>query len=451
MNQTLHFLNQVQSKGKKASIGAIAPTSGFAARAMAEECARHVAPKKVLELGAGTGAITTHILPCIGPHDQLVLCEIHPAFVEYLQQRIETEPAFLAHQGRVTLQAASAAELEGEGEYDYIICSIPFTILPPDLVRAIFERCRVLLKPGGIMSYIEYAWLRGLRRHLMGPLYPERFRSVDRVVNEYISQFQIARRTVMRNLPPAWIRYLRFSPGPASRALALEPLEDRFTMKLPFGWGLSREAVKGATLMTALSALMRALKIPYASAPLAAAAGYSAFLRDPERKVRLDTQLAYSAADGTVLAIETRNDPRLGEGEWVRISTFLGVNDVHINRSPIAGKIVDGFSRSGGNQPAFRPGAEHNHSRFTVIEGLYGRCAVAQRVGVLARRIVNWFGVGDLLAQGERYGLIRFGSRTDVYLPSGMVEVLVKPGDRVVGGITPLARYTCERARESAR
>lgn len=451
MNQTLHFLNQVQSGGKKASIGAIAPTSGFAARAMAEECARHVAPKKVLELGSGTGAITTHILPCIGPHDQLVLCEIHPAFVEFLQRRIETEPAFLAHEGRITLQASSAAELEGDGEYDYIICSIPFTILPPDLVRAIFERCRMLLKPGGIMSYIEYAWLRGLRRHLMGPLYPDRFRKVDRVVNEYISQYQIARRTVLRNVPPAWIRYLRFSTGPASRALSLAPLEDRHRVVLPFGWGISREALKGSALMAGISALMRAFKLPFPQAPLAAAAGYSVFLRDPERKVRLDTDLAYSAADGKVLAIETLSDPRLGEGDWVRISTFLGVDDVHINRAPVAGKIVDVFSRSGGNQPAFRPGAEHNHSLFTVLEGLHGRCAVAQRVGVLARRIVNWFHVGDLLAQGERYGLIRFGSRTDVFLPVGQVEVLVKPGDRVVGGITPLARYTSERPRELAR
>lgn len=451
MNQTLHFLNQVQSGGKKASIGAIAPTSGFAARAMAEECARHIAPKKVLELGSGTGAITTHILPCIGPHDQLVLCEIHPAFVEFLQHRIESDPAFLAHQGRITLQAASAAELEGEAEYDYIICSIPFTILPPDLVRAIFERCRRLLKPGGIMSYIEYAWLRGLRRHVMGPLYPEKFRAVDRVVNEYISQYQIARRTVMRNLPPAWIRYLRFSTGPASRALALAPLEDRHRMPLPFGWGVSREAIKAAALLASLSGVMRSLRLPLAGAPLAAAGALALFLRDPERQIQLDSQLAYAAADGKIMSVEKLSDPRLGEGEWVRVATFLGVDDVHINRSPVAGKIVDSFTRSGGHKPAFSKASEHNHSAFTVLEGLYGRCVVAQRVGVLARRIVNWFHTGDLLAQGERYGLIRFGSRTDVYLPAGQVEVLVKPGDRVVGGLTPLARYTCERPRESAR
>lgn len=448
MNQTLQFLNQVQNGGK-ASIGAIAPTSAYAARAMAEECARHHTPKKVLELGAGTGAITTHVLPCIGPRDELVLCEIHPGFVQFLKRRIETEPAFLALQGRITLQAVSASELEGEGEYDYILCSIPFTILPPDLVRAIFERCRGLLKPGGILSYIEYACLRGLRRRLMGPLYPDRFRTVDRVITEYLSQYEIARRTVVRNLPPAWIRHLRFTSGPPSRALSLAPLEDRHRVALPFGWGLSREAFNGSAILAAASALFKSMRLPLAGLPLAAATAFSTFLRDPAREVRLDTDLAYSACDGKVLAIERLTDPRLGEGEWLRISSFLGVHDVHINRAPIAGKVVDIFSRTGGNAPAFRPVAEHNHSLFTVLEGLHGRCAVAQRVGVLARRIVNWYQVGDLLAQGERYGLIRFGSRTDVYLQAGQVEVLVRPGDRVVGGLTPLARYISERPRSA--
>ncbi|MEW6277387.1 MAG: phosphatidylserine decarboxylase [Candidatus Eremiobacterota bacterium] len=444
MNQTLHFLNQVQ--GGDPGIGAIAPTSRHAATALAEECARHLGPKSVLELGSGTGAITTHILPTIGPRDRLVLCEIHPEFVKFLRHRMQTEARFQALEGRVTLQAVSAAELEGEAEYDYILCSIPFTILPADLARAIFERARRLLKPGGIFSYIEYAWLRGLRRPFSG----KKFREVDRVLEEYIRTYQVARRTVLQNLPPAWIRHLRFQQGPASRALDLAPLEHRHRVQILGEWGVAREAVLQAAGMLGLAGL--ALAIPPLAhlwqVPALAAGIVSTFLRDPYRQVRRNAQVAYSACDGRVLKVERVTDARLGEGEWLRIATFLGVHDVHINRAPVAGKVIDQFGRSGGYAPAYDPKADHNHSVYTLIEGPCGRCAVAQRVGVLARRIVNWFQVGDLLAQGERYGLIRLGSRTDVYLPAGQVqEVLVKPGDRVTGGVTPIARFACEPTR----
>ena len=85
--------------------------------------------------------------------------------------------------------------------------------------------------------------------------------------------------------------------------------------------------------------------------------------------------------------------------------------------------------------------AEHNVACYTVLETTRGRVAVAQRTGLVARRIVNRAQPGALLAKGERFGLIRFGSRTDVYLPADTADALVAPGEKVVGGETPLARW----------
>jgi phosphatidylserine decarboxylase len=95
----------------------------------------------------------------------------------------------------------------------------------------------------------------------------------------------------------------------------------------------------------------------------------------------------------------------------------------------------------GGYAPAMKAEAEHNVAAYTVLESVRGPVVVAQRTGLVARRIVHRARPGALLARGERYGLIRFGSRTDVYLPEGAAEPLVTPGDRVAGGESVIARW----------
>jgi phosphatidylserine decarboxylase len=118
------------------------------------------------------------------------------------------------------------------------------------------------------------------------------------------------------------------------------------------------------------------------------------------------------------------------------------VLDVHVNRAPVAGKVVDYFVTDGGFAAAMKPEAEHNVAAYTLFDTAHGRVAVAQRTGLIARRIVQRAPVGALLAKGERFGLIRFGSRTDVYLPANTAEPLVAPGDRVLGAATVIARWT---------
>jgi phosphatidylserine decarboxylase len=104
--------------------------------------------------------------------------------------------------------------------------------------------------------------------------------------------------------------------------------------------------------------------------------------------------------------------------------------------------VVDHFVVDGGYAAAMKPEAEHNVAGYTVLETTHGTVAVAQRTGLIARRIVHRSPVGSLLAKGERFGLIRFGSRTDVYLPVDAATALVAPGDKVLGGETVIARWS---------
>jgi len=167
----------------------------------------------------------------------------------------------------------------------------------------------------------------------------------------------------------------------------------------------------------------------------------AAFFRDPERAIPDDPHAVVAASDGKVLSVERIRDDRLGADEFLRIAVFLSVLDVHTNRAPVAGRVVDHFVVDGGFAAEMKPEAEHNVAAYTVLDTTRGTVAVAQRTGLIARRIVHRSPVGALLAKGERFGLIRFGSRTDVYLPVDAATALVGPGDRVLGGETVIARW----------
>jgi phosphatidylserine decarboxylase len=177
--------------------------------------------------------------------------------------------------------------------------------------------------------------------------------------------------------------------------------------------------------------------------PALAAAPVAAFFRDPEREIPADPTAVVAASDGKVLSVERLHDERFADEEFLRIAVFLSVLDVHVNRSPVAGKVVDYFVEDGGYANAMTAAAEHNVAAYTVLDTPDNhRVVVAQRTGLIARRIVQRAPIGALLAKGERFGLIRFGSRTDVYLPADRAEATVSPGDRVVGGSTVIARWS---------
>jgi len=155
------------------------------------------------------------------------------------------------------------------------------------------------------------------------------------------------------------------------------------------------------------------------------------FFRDPERTPPDAPGAVLAPADGRVMAVVEVADPWVGQA--LRISIFLSPLDVHVNRSPIAGLVKNVEYAPGRFMAAYRPEASEENERCTVsLEG-GSRVAVKQIAGVVARRIVCRVQPGDPLRAGERFGLIRFGSRTDLIVPRG-TTVKVAVGDRVWGG-----------------
>jgi phosphatidylserine decarboxylase len=159
------------------------------------------------------------------------------------------------------------------------------------------------------------------------------------------------------------------------------------------------------------------------------------FFRDPERSISDETDIIVSPADGRVTRVEENE-----KGKF--ISIFLSPVDVHINRSPIAGKITKVSYISGKKMPATSNEASIINERNSLtIEGEKITVICTQIAGIVARRIVCWKKEGESLALGERFGLIKFSSRTDLQMPSN-VDVLVKVDDRVKGGETIIGRIT---------
>lgn len=175
---------------------------------------------------------------------------------------------------------------------------------------------------------------------------------------------------------------------------------------------------------------------------LGLAGAIALFFRDPERPPPADPDVIYAAADGVVRGIDqTVTDPWLAGGPAVRVSVFLSLLNVHVNRSPVAGHVTAVEEIDGGFAPAFADRSEVNYRHRVGLDGPHGPVVLVLIAGLVARRISRWIAVGDDVEAGQRISLIHFGSRTDVLLPGESVDVLVAPGDKVRAGVTPLARY----------
>jgi phosphatidylserine decarboxylase len=167
------------------------------------------------------------------------------------------------------------------------------------------------------------------------------------------------------------------------------------------------------------------------------------FFRDPERTIPTDPQALVSPADGTVTNVEEVIDPDFPASRALRISIFLSIFNVHVNRLPRDGRVVAVRYFPGEFLDARHvQSAQRNEQLWIDLEEPSGRLIrVKQISGAIARRIVCWLKLGEDVKKGERLGMIKFGSRTDVLVPAGNVsEVLVKVGDKVRGGATILMR-----------
>jgi phosphatidylserine decarboxylase len=165
-----------------------------------------------------------------------------------------------------------------------------------------------------------------------------------------------------------------------------------------------------------------------------------AFFRDPNRPTPADPNLIVAPADGRIRDIVELDEKEVLKTKTRRVGIFLSIFDVHTNRAPIDGRIIYRRHHEGLCLDARDPDCpEKNEAMTWAFENPRGAIVVRQLTGAIARRIVAWANVGDELKKGERFGMIRFGSRTELYLPLD-AEVLVKTGDHVSGGSTVIAR-----------
>ncbi|AIF51909.1 MULTISPECIES: phosphatidylserine decarboxylase family protein [unclassified Pelosinus] len=164
------------------------------------------------------------------------------------------------------------------------------------------------------------------------------------------------------------------------------------------------------------------------------------FFRNPKRKIPYDNSLVLSPADGKVMSVCEVYDDQFLNQVGLKVTIFLSVFDVHVNRSPIAGEIKFQQYTCGRFRPAYKESVGCENERHSIgIENDNMKVLVTQIAGILARRIVSWVTLGSILQLGERYGLIKFASCTEVIVPK-TVEILVKKGDRVKGGETVIGR-----------
>ena len=217
----------------------------------------------------------------------------------------------------------------------------------------------------------------------------------------------------------------------------------------PDGWRFIAVAIVAAVLLFWL------VWAPLGWLALVVAAWIAYFFRDPWRVTPSRAGLVVSAADGVVVATDRTAPPMelgMGEAPMTRIGVFLSVFDVHVNRIPLGGRVKKLAYTKGKflNASLDKASKENERMAIRIASDNGPDVAVVQIAGLIARRIVCGLTEGQEVATGERLGLIRFGSRTDVYLPADWAPLVVK-GQRVIGGETVLADATSREAQREGR
>ncbi len=397
-----------------------------AARVLLGELVRHPGPKTGLLVGVTAGsAVLAGALAELLTGDTLTV---------------------LPDPGSVDAPAAVRDQVAGEGEWvaervqvvsslrdvkpcDVVIVAQPLSGASGPVSDALVE-LRDLVAPGGVLVAAAAARPGS---------------AADVELRDLAERHGVGSDLILRHRPPLRVHRLRFTPAEPALADRLAVTDRPSSVPLTSTMHLDSNGVVAAAACAGLALLTRKVR-PSSKlwlVPALAALPVAAFFRDPQRARPDDPTAVVAASDGTVLSVEQLHDDKfgVGDGRWLRIAVFLSVLDVHVNRSPVAGRVVEVFRENGGFAPAMKAAAEHNVAAYTVLESEHGPVVVAQRTGMVARRIVHRTPVGALVARGERFGLIRFGSRTDVYLPADAAEALVAPGEKVSGGATVIARW----------
>jgi len=194
---------------------------------------------------------------------------------------------------------------------------------------------------------------------------------------------------------------------------------------------MSAMIARGGRAFVAAGAVGSALALPFSTAGFIGLVTFTAFLafvfRDPRR---VSGEGIVAPADGVVREV----DPEKG-----LVSTYLALRNVHVTRVPVDGTVESALRSKGGHAPAFSGKVERNERVDVRLRTSIGTVDVVLMAGALARRIVPYIGAGEVRRKGDRLGLIRFGSRVDLYLPNDRVRILVEKGQRIRAGVTMVA------------
>jgi phosphatidylethanolamine/phosphatidyl-N-methylethanolamine N-methyltransferase len=202
------FLRQFRTQSF--TTGSVLPSSRALGRALVRHVCAGSPPRKVLEVGPGTGAVTRVLVDALRPGDELDIVEINGAFADLIRQRFAEEPAFARVKEQTRIMHRPLQDVPGEAVYDFMISGVPLNNFPVALVDEIFASYRRLLKPGGVLSYFEYAGIRGVKKKVVGAAERKRLADLDVYLQEKIRDHQIAADFVLLNVPPAYARHLRF-------------------------------------------------------------------------------------------------------------------------------------------------------------------------------------------------------------------------------------------------
>jgi phospholipid N-methyltransferase len=189
--------------------GALAPSGRLLARAIVQPLREHDRPVRILEVGAGTGAVTKEIVRHVAPGDRLHVVELNDRFVEVLRRRFDSEPGFREVAAQTEIIHAPVQELETAEPYDFIVCGVPFNNFSTELVKSIFRHMMELLGPGGTLSFFEYLWIRRFKMLVATPEERRRVARVGCVLKKYLEWYECDRDTVYVNVPPAVAHHLR--------------------------------------------------------------------------------------------------------------------------------------------------------------------------------------------------------------------------------------------------
>jgi phosphatidylserine decarboxylase len=211
----------------------------------------------------------------------------------------------------------------------------------------------------------------------------------------------------------------------------------------PLGW---REVLVYGGGLALLAAALAPLSLCAALPPALLAAAAFWFFRDPDRRAPDEPGAVVAPADGLVTHVEELAEADVWAGPAVKVSIYLSLADVHVNRVPESARVLELRHRPGRHRRTWDPAsARDNEQVWTLLEGTappYPRLLVKQVAGPLVSRVVNTARPGAVLARGQRLGLIAFGSRAELYLsPHPSLHVLARPGDRVRAGVSVVARY----------